>query len=106
MSIGHWDSAFSLLNDGLDLDPELVQWCMNEILSGAADIETIKNFLMALKNKGENAEEVGALVAQMYQHCAPISIDQRAVDTVGTGKGNNGVVPGSAINRIVAVTTV
>jgi anthranilate phosphoribosyltransferase len=85
MSIGHWDSAFSLLNDGLDLDPELVQWCMNEILSGTADIETIKNFLMALKNKGENAEEVGALVAQMYQHCAPISIDQRAVDTVGTG---------------------
>ena len=85
MSIGHWASAFSLLNDGLDLDPELVQWCMNEILSGTAEIETIKNFLMALKNKGENAEEVGALVAQMYQHCAPISIDQRAVDTVGTG---------------------
>jgi anthranilate phosphoribosyltransferase len=41
--------------------------------------------LLALKEKGETSEEVGALVAQMYQHCAPISISERAVDTVGTG---------------------
>ena len=58
---------------------------MNEILTGNADIEVIKKFLLALKAKGETAEEVGALVAQMYQHCAPISIKERAVDTVGTG---------------------
>jgi anthranilate phosphoribosyltransferase len=58
---------------------------MNEILNGAADNSTIKSFLIALKNKGESPEEVGALVAQMYEHCAPISIKERAVDTVGTG---------------------
>ena len=58
---------------------------MNEILTGSADIEVIKRFLLALKAKGETSEEVGALVAQMYQHCAPISIKERAVDTVGTG---------------------
>ena len=50
-----------------------------------SDVEVIKAFLLALKNKGETPEEVGALVAQMYQHCAPISITERAVDTVGTG---------------------
>jgi anthranilate phosphoribosyltransferase len=58
---------------------------MNEILNGNADIEIIKKFLLALKSKGETSEEVGALVAQMYQHCAPITINERAVDTVGTG---------------------
>ena len=58
---------------------------MNEILTGSADIEVIKRFLLALKTKGETSEEVGALVAQMYQHCAPILINERAVDTVGTG---------------------
>ncbi|MDE3227564.1 MAG: anthranilate phosphoribosyltransferase [Acidobacteriota bacterium] len=85
MSNSQWDLAFSLLDSGLDLEPSNVQWCMNEILTGAAEIETIKRFLLALKSKGETSEEVGALVAQMYQHCAPISIQERAVDTVGTG---------------------
>lgn len=85
MSTSQWDLAFSLLDGGLDLEPETVQWCMNEILTGSAEIEIIKRFLIALKSKGETSEEVGALVAQMYQHCAPISISERAVDTVGTG---------------------
>ena len=47
---------------------------MNEILNGSADVELIKRFLLALKAKGETSEEVGALVAQMYQHCAPIQL--------------------------------
>ena len=85
MSTSQWDHAISLLDSGLDLEPQLVQWCMNEILIGSADIEVIKRFLLALKTKGETSEEVGALVAQMYQHCAPILINERAVDTVGTG---------------------
>ncbi|MEY4037191.1 MAG: hypothetical protein RL201_572, partial [Actinomycetota bacterium] len=49
------------------------------------DKEILKTFLLALKNKGETPEEVGALVEQMYQFCSPISITERAVDTVGTG---------------------
>jgi len=85
MSTSQWDLAFSLLDNGLDLEAETVRWCMNEILNGSADIDTLKRFLLALKSKGETSDEVGALVAQMYQHCAPISITQRAVDTVGTG---------------------
>jgi len=73
------------LQSGLDLETQDVQWCMNEILTGNANLEVIKEFLLALKSKGETSEEVGALVAQMYQHCAPITINERAVDTVGTG---------------------
>ena len=80
-----WDVHISRLQLGLDLEANDVQWCMNEILNGSADIEAIKSFLLALKTKGETSEEVGALVSQMYQHCAPITINERAVDTVGTG---------------------
>jgi anthranilate phosphoribosyltransferase len=85
MMQSRWDLHISRLNAGLDLESDDVQWCMNEILTGKADKEITKQFLLALREKGETSEEVGALVAQMYQHCAPISISERAVDTVGTG---------------------
>ena len=85
MSKELWERNFSILESGLDLEPADVQWCMKQILEGQADTELIKKFLLALKTKGETSEEVGALVAQMYEHSAPISITQRSVDTVGTG---------------------
>ena len=85
MSKELWERYFSILENGLDLEPDDVHWCMKQILDGQAETELIKRFLIALKTKGETSEEVGALVAQMYEHCAPISIVERAVDTVGTG---------------------
>jgi anthranilate phosphoribosyltransferase len=85
MSKQLWESCFSILEKGHDLEPHDVQWCMKQILDGQADAALIKKFLLALKTKGETSEEVGALVAQMYEHSAPISITGRAVDTVGTG---------------------
>ena len=91
-----------IVDSGLDLEVDRVQWCMNEILNGAADNSTIKRFLMALKSKGESPEEVGALVAQMYQHCAPISINERAVDTVGTGGDGAHTINISTTSAIIA----
>lgn len=85
MTHSRWDLNISRLDSGLDLEAADVQWCMDQILTGNAEIEILKKFLLALKSKGETSEEVGALVAQMYQHCAPITINERAVDTVGTG---------------------
>ena len=85
MSDQEWARHLITLDSGLDLLPLDVQWCMREILEGHADVERIKEFLLALKNKGETAEEVGALIAQMLEHAAPITISERAVDTVGTG---------------------
>jgi anthranilate phosphoribosyltransferase len=80
-----WHTHIDHLKSGLDLEVGDISWCMNEILEDRTDIEITKEFLLALKAKGETSEEVGALVAQMYEHCAPISINERAVDTVGTG---------------------
>ena len=85
MVSGIWSKHLATLAAGLDLQGEEAQWCMAEILEGRAEIVRIKEFLLALKAKGESSEEVGALVSQMFQHASPITITQRAVDTVGTG---------------------
>ena len=97
-----WDENIAIVDSGLDLEVDRVQWCMNEILTGAADNSTIKRFLIALKNKGESPEEVGALVTQMYEHCAPISITERAVDTVGTGGDGAHTINISTTSAIIA----
>ena len=85
MSSLDWAGVIAKLENGLDLLPLEAQAVMREVLEDRADKELLKSFLIALKNKGETPEEVGALVAQMYQFCAPITINERAVDTVGTG---------------------
>jgi len=80
-----WSAITEKLISGLDLEKSEIQSAMREILSGESDIENVKSFLLALKAKGETSDEVGALVEVMYAHAAPISITERAVDTVGTG---------------------
>lgn len=102
MSKTQWDGYFSVLASGLDLEPSDVQWCMREILEGRAETDLIKIFLLALKNKGETSEEVGALVAQMYEHCSPINIAERAVDSVGTGGDGSHSINISTTAAIVA----
>lgn len=102
MAANVWNKHLATLNLGLDLRSEDVQWCMREILEGRADSERIKEFLLALKAKGETADEVGALVAQMYEHCAPITITQRAVDTVGTGGDGAHTINISTTSAIIA----
>ena len=102
MTQSRWDEHLLRLRSGLDLEAADVQWSMNEILSGTADIELIKSFLIALKGKGETSDEVSALVEQMYQHCAPISIKERAVDTVGTGGDGAHTINISTTAAIVA----
>lgn len=97
-----WNRAFDLLDNYLDLPPELVRELMREILEGRADNENLKKFLLALKNKGETSDEVGAMVAEMYEHAAPISINKRAVDIVGTGGDQANTINISTMSAIVA----
>ncbi len=97
-----WEKALATLQSGLDLEPEVVREIMRNILQGDADTEELKTFLIALKEKGESAEEVSALVAEMYQHCAPITIQERAVDTVGTGGDGAHTINISSTAAIIA----
>lgn len=80
-----WEENLLLLRGGNDLTEDQVRWAMREILDGRANNEEIKSFLLALKEKGETAGEVSSLVEEMYRHSAPIKIEGRSVDVVGTG---------------------
>ncbi|CAB4876251.1 unannotated protein [freshwater metagenome] len=97
-----WGAYIERLNSGLDLDPTQVQEVMSTILEGKAETESVKEFLLALKAKGETSEEVGAFVAEMYRHSAPISINERAVDTVGTGGDGTHTINISTTAAIIA----
>ncbi|TSA48731.1 MAG: anthranilate phosphoribosyltransferase [Actinomycetales bacterium] len=104
MSEQQWQAHLARLDSGLDLLAHDVQWCMQEILEGRAETARIKDFLLSLKAKGETSDEVGALVAQMYEHCAPITIKERAVDTVGTGGDGAHTINISTTAAIIAAS--
>ncbi|MEY3355048.1 MAG: hypothetical protein RLZZ302_603 [Actinomycetota bacterium] len=80
-----WKESVAALESGLNLTSAEAQWFMREILEGRAEGSDLSAFLIALKNKGETSDEVGAFVTEMFNHSAPINITQRSVDTVGTG---------------------
>jgi anthranilate phosphoribosyltransferase len=103
MSSTHtWQQILETLTNGLDLDSNNARWAMNEILQGNAEIPEIKDFLLALKAKGEIADEVNSFVNVMYQHSAPIEISERAVDTVGTGGDGANTINISTTAAIIA----
>ena len=81
----NWELIFSALADKRNLSNQEVSWSMSQILQGATSVVDIKHFLLGMKEKGESADEVSALVAQMLEMSSPIDIKERAVDTVGTG---------------------
>ena len=102
MSELKWQEFLGELDSGHDLSVESIQWCMNEILTGNASDDLIKRFLLSLKEKGETPQEIGALVSQMYRYSSPISITERAVDTVGTGGDGENTINISTTAAIIA----
>ena len=97
-----WGDYIARMDSGLDLAPQEIQGVLDSILNESADIESIKAFLLSLHNKGESAEEVFALVEQLYRHATPINITERAVDTVGTGGDGAHTINISSTAAIIA----
>lgn len=97
-----WPELIERLVAGLDLEPQEIQGVLQAILEDVADIESVKRFLLALHKKGETAEEVVALVEQLYRNATPISIGGRAVDTVGTGGDGAHTINISSTSAIIA----
>jgi anthranilate phosphoribosyltransferase len=97
-----WPEFIDRLDAGLDLEPAEIQSVLQSILEDTADIESVKRFLLSLHKKGETAEEVSALVEQLYRNAMPIKISERAVDTVGTGGDGAHTINISSTAAIVA----
>ena len=85
MSASTWPSVLSTLLAGSDLNSEASTWAMEQILGGEATPSQIAGFVVALRSKGATVDEITAFVETMYRHAAPMAVDGRVVDIVGTG---------------------
>jgi anthranilate phosphoribosyltransferase len=78
--------ALAQLLDGRDLSRDEARTVMGSIMTGEATPAQIAGFLIALRAKGETADEIAGCAAAMREHVLPVR-PQRAdlVDTAGTG---------------------
>jgi anthranilate phosphoribosyltransferase len=78
--------ALAQLLDGRDLSRDEARTVMGSIMSGEATPAQIAGFLIALRAKGETADEIAGCAEAMREHMLPVR-PQRAdlVDTAGTG---------------------
>ena len=78
--------AISTLLDGRDLSREQARAVMAEIMSGEATSAQIGGFLVALRAKGETADEIAGCAEAMRSHVLEVTPTRAdVVDVVGTG---------------------
>ena len=97
-----WPALIRALIQGETLHAGQTAWAMNEIMDGAASPAQIAGFGVALRAKGETAEEMAGLAEAMLAHATPITIGGPVTDLVGTGGDGAHTVNVSTMATIVA----
>jgi anthranilate phosphoribosyltransferase len=80
-----WPALFNRLLAGEDLTAADTSWAMREVMTGEATPVQVAAFAVALRAKGESAEEVAGLAAEMLAQATPVQLSLDCVDIVGTG---------------------
>ncbi len=102
MSEHSWPDVLGTLTARRDLDGDQTTWAMGEILAGEATPSQIAGFAVALRTKGETTGELAGLVAALYEHAVPLTLEGRWVDVVGTGGDRSMSVNISTMSAVVA----
>jgi anthranilate phosphoribosyltransferase len=96
-------SALAQLLDGRDLSRAEAREMMDAIMTGEATPAQIGGLLVALRAKGETADEIAGCAEAMYAHVLPVSPSRvDLVDTVGTGGDGAGTFNISTSAGLVA----
>jgi anthranilate phosphoribosyltransferase len=96
-------AALADLLDGRDLGRERAREVMGEIMRGEATQAQIGGFLVALRLKGESADEIAGCAEAMREHVLPVRPERDdLVDTAGTGGDGTGTINISTAAAIVA----
>ncbi|MEL6893295.1 MAG: anthranilate phosphoribosyltransferase [Actinomycetota bacterium] len=102
---GGWPALLSTLLAGDDLEPAAAGAAMSTILDGDATEAQIAGFIIALRAKGETADELAAMLASVMAAAAlvPLTEDERAdtIDVVGTGGDGSHSINVSTMAAIV-----
>ncbi|MGB0682827.1 MAG: anthranilate phosphoribosyltransferase [Magnetovibrionaceae bacterium] len=80
----------ALVADGKALDSGQAEKAFDIIMSGEATPSQIGAFLMALRVRGETAEEITAAARVMRAKVLKVTAPEGAIDIVGTGGDNSG----------------
>jgi anthranilate phosphoribosyltransferase len=95
--------ALALLLDGHDLTRAQARGVMNVVMAGEATPAQIGGFLVALRVKGETAEEIAGCAEAMRAHVLPVRpVRGDLVDTAGTGGDGAGTFNISTAAALVA----
>ncbi len=97
-----WSNILTRLLSGEDLSREDASWSMRQIMAGEATASQIGAFMLALRAKGETAEELSGLVDVMLENALVLETGNDALDIVGTGGDLLGTVNVSSMASIVA----
>jgi anthranilate phosphoribosyltransferase len=100
-----WPKLLTALLSGESLSADATAWAMREIMAGDATNAQVAGFAMALRAKGETAEEVSGLAAVMLANTAKLDLGPApldAVDIVGTGGDRANTVNISTMAAVVA----
>ncbi len=97
-----WPALIRALIEGNALTADQAAWAMNEIMEGAASAARIAGFGVALRAKGETAEEMAGLASAMLAHATPITVPGPLTDLVGTGGDGAHTVNISTMATMVA----
>lgn len=97
-----WPGLLGALLKGTSLPAADTAWAMSTIMAGEASAAQIAGFTVALRAKGETAEEVGGLAAAMLERAVPLVVPGPIVDTCGTGGDRAHTVNISTMAALVA----
>jgi anthranilate phosphoribosyltransferase len=88
--------------DGQDLDRASATAAMESIMSGEATPAQIGAFLIAMRFKGETADEIAGFAAVMRAKATPIRATGTLIDTCGTGGDGKGTFNISTAATLIA----
>ncbi|MFI6817190.1 anthranilate phosphoribosyltransferase [Nonomuraea sp. NPDC050328] len=97
-----WPSLYTRLLSGHSLTAAESSWAMAEIMTGAAADAQIAAFAVALRAKGETADEVAGLADRLLREATPIDVPGDLVDLVGSGGDRANTVNVSTMAALVA----
>lgn len=100
-----WPALLATLLSGESLPAADTAWAMQQIMAGEATPVQIAGLAVALRAKGETAEEVDGLVAAMLDAAAPLDLAGPLVDTCGTGGDRAHTVNISTMAALVVAGT-
>ena len=96
-----WPPLLAALLRREDLSAADTAWVMGEIMAGDASPAQVAGFAVALRAKGETADEVAGLVEVMLAEAAAVEVSGRVVDTCGTGGDRSNTVNLSTMAALV-----